>query len=123
MALEAYPTRATSPEVVEHHFRLLGGTTAVTKESGSAPGVTAAYSTTGTYTLTFTQDPGTFLNWGYGLGAATPGDLAGHTAIRDTWDTTNHVFTFIVYNASFAAHDLAANEYIDITLRFQRGAV
>ena len=61
--------------------------------------------------------------WSYGFGAATPADLKGYTAVRDTFDTTNLYFEFVVYNSSFNAADIIANQYIDIDIKFTKSGL
>lgn len=62
--------------------------------------------------------PGTFIGWSKDFGAATPADLKGYTAVRDTYDTTNRRLPFTVFNASDTAADLIADQYIDIAVTF-----
>jgi hypothetical protein len=56
------------------------------------------------------------VGWSCNFGAATPGDLAGYTAVRDTY--ASQVLDFVVYNSSFAAADLIADQYADIVVEF-----
>jgi O-acetyl-ADP-ribose deacetylase (regulator of RNase III) len=119
--LAAYPHRSTQPESVEHVVRGVGGSAAVTKQLGA--GLALTRTGTGAYRITWSETPGTFLGAVASLMAATPGDLAGHTVIFDTYDATNRRLDFIVYNASDAAHDLAANEYVVVVAKFVTGAV
>jgi hypothetical protein len=120
MALDAYPVRSGEPDRYDYDLVLEGGSAAISIVSGSKQGVTASRTGTGVYRLTFNQLPGAFRGWQASLGAATPSAVAGHTAIRDEWDATNKRLDFTVFNASDSAHDLAADEYIDITVRFTR---
>lgn len=100
-----------------YRLRLLGtGAANPTVEVGQR--VTVAWVSTGLYRLTWGEGPGTFIGWHYGLGAATTGDLKGYTAVRDTYDTTNHQLDVAVYNSSFTLADLAANQYIDVAIVF-----
>ena len=120
--INSYPVKATTPEVWENVIRILGtGAADPTKEVG--PGVTVTRTGTGAYLITWGEAPGTFVTAHFQVGAATPGDVAGHTVIRDTYDASAKTLPFILYNAADAAHDLAANEYIDIVVRFKQTAV
>lgn len=107
--------RSPSAKVTNHVVRAVGGSAAVTKVTG--PGLAVTRTGTGAYRVTFSENVGTVLAATYGLQAATPGDLAGHTVIFDTYDSTNRRLDFIVYNASDAAHDLAANEWVSLNIQ------
>lgn len=103
---------------VTHRVRLLGTGSAPTVEFG--PNITVTRTAAGVYKLTWAEFPGTFINFGWGLGAATPSDVKGHTVTRDTFDTTSGVGSLEVslWNSSFAADDLQATEYMDLTIVF-----
>lgn len=123
MSQHAFPVRSAQPELVAHPVRALGVTSgpSITKELGD--GLTVTRTGAGAYRLTWSENPGTFVVAVGSLQAATPGDLAGHTMIFDTWDSTNLRLDLVVYNATFAAHDLVANEYLDIVVWFKRTSV
>lgn len=118
----AYPQRNTQPDVEYHDIRIQGaGASNPTKELGN--GVTLTREGTGQYRITWSDSPGNFKGATYGLQAATPGNLAGHTVVFDTYDSSNLQLDFYLYNASDTAHDLAANEYITVTVNFSTSAV
>jgi hypothetical protein len=122
----AHPVRSSSPEKWERDVRLLGtGAAAPTVEIGE--GVTATRNSAGNYRLSFSEPPGIWLGLTYGLQAATPADLAGHTVVADTFTaksgSTNAYIDVVLYNSTFDAHDLAANEYICLTLKFKQTSV
>lgn len=122
----AYPVRSSQPEVRYEVIRLLGANGAApTVEEGV--GVTATRAGEGSYAITWSQDPGRFLGWSASFGAATPGNIAGYTAVRDTFDVTNKKLPFIVYSNPDAgtggaptAADIIASEYIDIVVAFAK---
>ena len=118
--LQAYPTRSTTPEAEEHIIRIQGaGSSAPVNEV--ARGVTVTRTGAGAYRITWAEDPGAHVASFATLEAATPGNLAGHTVVFDTY--ASKVQDFVLYNASFAAHDLVATEYINIRVTFKRTAV
>ena len=121
MSLDAWKYKATQPEAAAHLVRAVGGTTAVTKQIGT--GVAVTRTGAGAYRLTWSENPGNFINAIATLEAATPGDVAGHTVVFDTWDATNLRLDLVVYNASDSAHDLAANEYFNVVANFKPTAV
>ncbi len=113
-----YPPRSSEPEVREHEIRILGtGAADPTLELGH--GVAVTHTGTGAYKITWDRDPGTFLRWFPGLGAATPADLAGYTVVRDTYDAATRSLAFVVYDETFAPADLAATQYLDLGVRFK----
>ena len=113
---EFYPPRSSIPEERKFRVRILGVNGSLTQQLGQ--GVTATRTGEGEYLLTWSKNPGTFVGWSYGFGAATPGDLAGYTAVRDTYNSTTWTLPFIVYSDTPAAADLVADQYIDITVEF-----
>ncbi len=121
MAQDAWNLRATVAEEVVHEIRVVGGAAAVTKVTGL--GLAVTYVATGRYKITWAENPGTYVMPLATLEAATPGDLAGHTVIFDTYDSSTLTQEFYLYNASFAVHDLAASEWINISIKFKRSGV
>jgi len=120
--LDAFLVRSTIGELIVHPIRLLGtGALDPTVECGK--GISVAYVTTGEYTITWSENPGTFVGMSYGLGAATPANIAGHTVIHDTYNTTAFSLDVWFYNASDAAHDPAANEYLELFVHFAQSGV
>lgn len=122
MAAE-FPSKSNIPNERIYRLRVLGtGAANPTVEAGS--NVTVTWVSTGLYRLTWSAGPGKFVGMNApGLGAATPGDLKGYSVVRDTYDTTNHQLDISVYNSSFALADLAANQYVDLTIVFSEGAL
>lgn len=115
--------RSTQPEKRSYEIRLLGtGAAAPTVEAG--PGTAVTRNSIGNYRITFDDPPGTFIGLSYGLQAATPADLAGHTVIADTWvkptATADGYLDVVLYSAADAAHDLAADEYMLLEIKFSK---
>jgi len=122
MSLDAFPTRDTQPGTRHHQVRILGtGAANPTKQLGL--GVTVTWVATGRYLYTWADHPGTFVGFTPGFQAATPADLKGYTVVADTWDSTNKQLEFSVFNSSFAAADLAANQYLYLDIVFKATTV
>jgi len=98
--------------------RILGETTGPTATKDTGDGWTVAYSATGIYTVTFTNTYASFVGCVASLTAATPGDLAGHTVIQDTFASNG--IPFHVYNAADAAHAIVDDEYLQFVAVFKR---
>ena len=116
MSLDASPVRSNVIE--ERVFKVIGvgGASAVTQVTGK--GVALTRTGSGAYLLTFSDSPGNLTGFSYGLQATTPGNIAGHTLILGAWSAGGTTLAFIVYNASDAAHDLAALEWMSLDLSF-----
>lgn len=118
-----FPSKSNLPQDRRFFLRGLGANGAnLTVEAGSGSGATLVRTGEGAYKVVLPFNPGVFKGWGSpGFGAATPADLAGYTAVRDTptaWDGSTWELPFVVYNSSFAAADLIAAQYIDLELVF-----
>ena len=116
-----YPPKDSIPDLRTYRIRVLGVNGAdPTEQLGQ--GVAVTRTGEGAYKITFAQNPGTFVGWSYAFGAATPADLKGYTAVRDTFTaqsgTTLGYLEFVVYDSTFTAADLIANQYADITVEF-----
>lgn len=117
----AYPDNPSKSNVVDervYRVRILGtGAADPTKQIGR--GVSVTRTAEGVYKFTFANNPGTFVNFYPGLGAATPSAVKGHTVTRDTpvaaTATTNAYIELSVWDSTFAADDLDATEYLDVT--------
>lgn len=117
---DAFPHRSTNPEQVDHVIRSVGGVTAITKVYG--PGVAVTRTGAGAYLLTWAENPGTFIGASHGLAATTPDDIKGHTVVFGAYSTTAFTLAFNLYNASDAAHDLAALEWITCRVTFAQSS-
>jgi hypothetical protein len=117
-----FVSRSSIPDERLYVIRLLGtGAADPTVEIGA--GVTAPRQATGVYRVTIPKNPGTFIGVrGYVFGAATPGDVKGQTLTRDTWTaptaSASGYLDIAVWSSTFAADDLQATEYLDLTIAF-----
>lgn len=120
--MQFYPFPKTSiPDERTYRIRILGVNNAdPTEQLGQ--GVAVTRTGEGAYRVTFAESPGTFVGWSCSFGAATPGDLKGYTAVRDTLTAqsgaTLGYLDFVVYNSSFSAADLVGDQYADIAIVF-----
>ncbi len=116
----SYPGHSNTPYEVTYRFRILGANDAnPTLEEGRGAAITRTGE--GAYTITWGENPGTFVGFAWGFGAATPADMAGYTCVRDTYASS--VLTFVTYNSLFAAADVIANQYLDLHVVFKRTGV
>lgn len=118
-----FPTRTNIPEDRRMCLRGLGADGAdLTVEAGGGSGATLVRTGEGAYEVRLPFNPGELKTWHPGFWAATPADLKGYTAVRDTpaWDNATRTWSmpFVVYNSLFAAADLIANQGIDLELVF-----
>ncbi len=119
---DAFPVRANCPEVVDHHARAVGGTTAVTVVTGTSAGLTWSWVSTGRYRMTWTENPGTFVNATVLFQATTPADVKSFVAVLGAYDATNFRLDIYAYESGSLA-DLAALEWLNVTASFRRGAL
>ncbi len=112
--MEVSPER--SSEALQNvEVRLLGtGASAPTKVFGK--GITVGRTGVGVYTLTFVESPGTWAGYTWGIDATTPANIKNHDVVVTATSTT--VITVTLWDAAAAAHDLAAAEWINLTLKF-----
>jgi hypothetical protein len=115
------PSKSSVLEERVYRLRLLGtGAADPTVEVGV--GMTVTQTGVGVIKVAFNEAPGHFVNFHYGLGAATPSDVKGHTVTRDTYtaptSSADGFIEFSVWNASEAADELQATEYLDLTIAF-----
>jgi len=120
MALDAYPVRNGQAEVVEYWIKLEGtGASAPTLTFPAASaGISVARTSAGIYTLTWTDDPGTYLCTVPGFEDTTPANLDDHSCIVDNY--ASKVLTITVYDGTPAVDDLEANEYLCLKVAFKR---
>jgi len=115
-------TKTNVAEERLYRCRILGtGAANPTKQVGS--GITVTRTAEGVYKFAFVGKPGTFLGIaGHAFGAATPSDVKGHSISRDTYtEPASGAAGYVevsVWDASNAADDLDANEYLDICFAF-----
>lgn len=123
----AHPKKANRPHIVDYHIRLLGanGADATIEEGAGIKSV--ARTGEGAYTVTFQQDPGLFCNWCFGFGAVTHADVKGYSVVRGVpvaaSGSTPATITFVVYDSTFAAADIIAAQYLDITFSYSEHGV
>lgn len=112
---DLYPVRGTIPEEHVDTVKMVGtGASAPTKVYG--PGVTITRDGVGEYTLTWSENPGTFLGIYPAWQATTPADLKGYTVVAGAF--ASNALPIIVYNASDAADDLEAAQWLTLRCSF-----
>lgn len=80
--------------------------------------VTVTRTATGIYRYKFGEGLGTFIAAVVQLGATTQSDLKGFSFVRGAYDTTNKQIDIAIFNASVAAADLQALQYMDVLFLF-----
>jgi hypothetical protein len=120
VALDTNPVRSPVSELVLHPIRFVGGSTAVTKVRGE--GATVTYIGTGLVDVTFAESQGTYVGLAGmpSFEATTAADVKGHTCVPGVFNTTTNTLRLNITNASDALHDLAALEWLSLTVIFAR---
>lgn len=116
MSAAQYEVLTNTPELRQHVIRVLGGTNAVTVQSGGE-GMTLAYVSAGRFTLTFSSvfDPGVFVGAVATFSAATPADVKNYVAVIETY--ASRVVEVFMYESGTLTN-LDALEYITVVLYF-----
>lgn len=93
----------------------------ITSTDGVGEGFSYANAGTGLYTITLNKQYVGLVAALATFSAATPANVAGHTAVFDDYTAVSSGDTIqvTVYNASDAAHDLAASEELNFCLVLQ----
>ena len=96
------------------------GTGAADPTKRFGPNITVTRTATGVYKFTFSKNPGYFKGFKVGFGADTPADVKGFTCTRDTFITTDNVYSvsLSVWNGSATAANLEALQYLDVEFQF-----
>ncbi len=123
MSLNMYPVRAANPELTMWVLRLQGAATSALSlsEPAASAGITVARTSEGIHTLTFTDDPGNYVGYTWGLEDATPGNVDDHIVAVDNY--ASKVLTFTVTDlvtGTKELQDLAATSYLTLVLYFKR---
>ncbi len=117
-----FPLRATFPEEQDHFIKFVGGSAAVTRVFGQ--GVTVTYIGTGLVDIVWAKNPGVFLGLAGApaFQATTAADVKGHTCVPGVFNTTTFTLRLNITNASESLHDLAALEWLSLTVKFKATA-
>lgn len=117
-------TKTNIAEERRYRGRYLGVNGAAPTLEVGGQGFTVTRTGEGAYLATWADNPGTFIGWtAPGFGAATPADLKGYTAVRDTYDSSTFSIAFVVYDSTFTAADIIANQYMDLEFVFAASSV
>jgi hypothetical protein len=92
-------------------YTLVAGKFNSTPAVVSGQGYTVTTPGTGRYLITFENAYTSEVSFVATVQATTPGDVAGHTLVYGA--VSANAVEVVLYNASFAAHNLAANEWIN----------
>ncbi len=121
------PGKTSVPDERTVRVRLVGTGAADPTVQIVGPRVTVTHTATGVYKITFNDGMGTFVGMNAPMfGAVTPGDVKGQTCTRSAYtDATSTAAGFLsisVWNSSFAADDLQATEFLDLTFVFSENS-
>lgn len=118
----ASPVRSPTNELMLHHVRFVGGTTAVTKFADTGQGITPTYISTGIVDLIWAENPGNF----QGLAgmpdfqATTASAVKGFTCVPGVYNATTFTLRLNITNASETLVDLAALQWLSVCALFKR---
>lgn len=118
-----FPSKSNIPEERVWRAQLLG--TGASNPTGVVdPGLTITRTGVGVFRCSFASNPGVLVGFFPGLGAAA---LKGHTVTRSaltgpSGDTQAYI-DISLWNASEAADELGAAEYLDLTFVFSNSSI
>lgn len=119
MPIDFYPVRSSEPGVTDYVVSIVGVNDANPTET-YGQGVTITRTAEGVYRITWATNPGRFLGVkGYVFGATTMSDTKGYTVTRGVYNTSAFTLDLSVWNSSFAASDIIALQYLDVTVSFK----
>ncbi len=115
-----YTLRGSEPSEYDQVIKFVGGTAAVTKLYGA--GVTVTYVSTGLVDLVWSANqskPGTFLGpKSYVFNATTQATIKAYTVVTGEYSVSTRTLRVNMYDASNNLVDLAALQYLTITIAF-----
>ena len=119
------PARTTAIDCIDAHVVIEGAGASNPTNTYVAGGATVTRTGTGAYRITWSGWNGPLVGAVAGLMADTPANLAGHTVVfdYDSYTKTTLALDFTLYNAADSAHDLAANEFLNVVATFRRTSV
>lgn len=119
MPIDFYPIRSSEPGTTDYFVSIVGvNNTNPTETYGQ--GVVVTRTGEGVYRITWATNPGRFLGIkGFAFGATTMADVKGYTVTRGVYNTTAFTLDLSVWDSTFAAADIIALQYLDITLSFK----
>jgi hypothetical protein len=115
MSFDQFRPLASEPEVRQHLVKFVGGSAAVTKVYGS--GITVTYTSTGVVTLTWTDNPGTFIGLVGTFQATTPGNVKSYVLVPGAYSSTAGLALNLYESGSLT--DLAALEWLTCIVLFK----
>jgi hypothetical protein len=124
MSFEAFDAQTSEPDLKDHYVKFVGGTTAVTKLFGK--GMSVSYISTGVVDLIWKENPGAFMGVkGYCFEATVQGGVKGYTVVAGVFNTSTFTLRLNIFGfgATPALTDLAALQWLSITLGFKFGAI
>lgn len=114
----------TEPEGTAHHIRLTGTGAAVPTVSLGGKLVSIARAGVGDVTLTWRDHPGTLVSMNKpALQAATPANVKNCDVTPGSFSASAKTLQLLIWSSAGAARDLAANEFINLTVWFKETGV
>lgn len=124
MASDYYDTFMGVPNCRLDFVKFVGGTTAVTKVTGTGEGVTVTYIGVGLVDITWSANavPGTFLGLlGTSFQATTEAGVKGYTCVPGVYNVTTRTLRLNITGATEVLTNLAALQWLTLVAAFQAG--
>ncbi len=117
--MEFFEDRASEAELRRHVVNMTGvGAGAPTKNYGQ--GITITRVAQGRVRLTWAENPGIYVGViSKSLDAHTQGNVKQWSVVAGDWDNVNYALEVDLFDGAGAAVDLAAQEYLTLTIGFK----
>ena len=113
------PVLCPTPYTIDHHVRFVGGTNAVTKVADTGPGITCTYISAGIVDLTWSENPGMFMDAQGSFSATTTADVKAYAFSHGVFDTTTFTLRLNMHESGTLTN-LAALEWLGVRVTFKR---
>jgi hypothetical protein len=118
---DAKPKRSPMTEAVDHHVSFVGaGAAPVVKVADTGQGMTVTRNGVGLVTLAWADDPGMFVGLQSNFQATVPAGVKGYTCVPGVYNAATRSIQLSITNAAEALTDLAALQWLLVTVTFKR---
>lgn len=120
--LDLFPVRSNVVEGSQQFVKFVGGTTAVTKVTGTGAGITVTYISSGVVDLVWRENPGTFLGMVATFQATTPANVKAYVVVPGAFNASTFTLRLSMYESGTLT-DLDALEWLSVLAFFKKAGV
>lgn len=113
--------KRSNSETVDYHVSFVGaGAAPVVVQADTGQGMTVTRNGVGLVTIAFVDDPGIYEGFQASFSAAAPAGVRGYTCEASRYAPATRSLQLNIVSAAQALVDLAAAQYLDVTVTFKR---